>query len=343
MNILENLEKLSAISGISGQEDAVREYIIGKIQGKCEHKVDALGNIIAFKKGANTPQNSIYMSAHMDEVGFIVTSISDEGLLRFDTVGGIDSRVVFGKNVLVGKNQVAGVIGGKPVHLLKSEERNTPAELDKLFIDIGAVDKDDAEKHVNIGDGVVFDSQFIKLGEHNIVGKAFDDRAGCAILIDLIETELDYDVTFGFTVQEEIGCVGGQTAAYGVNADIGVVVEATTASDIAGVDENKQVCKQGHGPVISFMDKGAVYDKKLFDLTMDTAKSNNIPCQAKLGVFGGNEARVIQTARSGASIVAVSLPTRYIHSGSNSLDIRDIASTRKLLQVLLKELAEVNL
>lgn len=341
MSIINTLKELSLIPGISGQEDLVRDYIINKVHGKCEYSVDTLGNVICFKKGEDVPKNSLMFSAHMDEVGFIVTGINDEGYLRFANVGGIDSRVIFGKAVQVGKNMINGVIGGAPVHLVERADLTKPVDPDKMLIDIGAKDKEDAEKYVTVGDYVVFNAPFLELGDDTILGKAFDDRAGCAIMIDMINSDLPYDATFTFTVQEEVGCIGGQTAAYNVNPDIGVVLESTTASDIGGVEKDMHVCTQGKGPVISFMDRGAVYDKKLFDLTLKTAKDNDIPVQVKQGVFGGNEARVIQTSRSGAGVVGVSLPTRYLHSPSSTVKKQDIKSMRALLDKLIIKLAEV--
>lgn len=341
MNIIETLKELTDIPGISGQEYLVREYIISKIEGKCEYFVDPLGNIIVFKKGENTPKNKIYFSAHMDEVGFIVTDITDDGNLRFATSGGIDSRVILGKHVEIGEKRIPGVIGGTPIHMLKKDELYTPPKVEDMLIDIGAKDKADAEQHVNIGDFVVYYAPMIEMGDNAIVGKALDDRIGCALMIDLINSELPYDVHFGFTTQEEVGCMGGETAAYTVAPDIGIALEATTASDIAGVEKSGYVTTQGEGPAISFKDRGTTYDMELYRLTLEAAKKAGIPAQAKLGVFGGNEARVIQTAKGGSRVVAISLPTRYIHSPSSVVDKRDIASTRQLIDVLIKEYAEV--
>lgn len=340
MSLFKTLEEITQIPGISGREEKVREYIISRIKGKCQYDIDSLGNIIAFKEGKKRPKNKLFFSAHMDEVGFVVTGVTDEGFLNFTTVGGIDNRVIFGKAVQVGENLIPGIIAGKPIHLSDSNDLESAPDPDKIVVDIGAKDKEDALKHVQLGDYIIYHGPYMQMGDKTIVAKAFDDRAGCAMLLDIIDGDIEYDCTFGFTVQEEIGCVGGETAAYQVNADIGVVVESTTASDIGGVKKDRHVCSQGKGPVISFMDRGAIYDTGLYNYTMETAKNNGIPCQPKAGVFGGNEARVIQTARAGARILAVSLPTRYLHSPSNTLNTDDVENTRKLLEILIKELAE---
>jgi endoglucanase len=339
MQMLDILEKLSAIPGVSGWEDSVREAITAMIDGHCEYEVDALGNLIAYKTGKSRAKQTILLSAHMDEVGLIITMIEDSGLLRFATVGGIDSRVIAGKAVKVGASGVAGVIGRVPVHLQKEDEREKPASPDKLYIDIGAKDKSEAEEYVRVGDRVVFCSQFRRLGGEKIIGRAFDDRAGCAILIDMICSDLAYDCVFSFTVQEEIGCIGAFTAAYRTAPDIAIAVETTTAADIAGVPADKQVCALGKGPVISFMDRGAIYDHGLYHQALDTAKEQGIPCQIKQVVAGANESRSLQITRTGSRVLAVSLPCRYLHTPSNMLAVEDIAHMRRLLEALVEAFA----
>ncbi len=339
--LLQDIEKLCSIPGVSGDEGAVREYILSQIKGHCTYSVDPLGNLLVLKKGTNTPKNSILLSAHMDEVGFIITMIEDSGLLRFTSVGGIDSRVVVGKAVEIGHKRIYGVVGTKAVHLQEEKERGEAQKLDKLYIDIGAKDKTQAEALVKPGDRAIFHAPFQSLGEDKLLGRALDDRAGCAVLISLIQSELPWDCHFAFTVQEETGCTGGMTAGYTVNPDIALVVETTTASDIAGIPPHKVVCRLGKGPVLSFMDRGTVYDHQLYTTALDTAKRENIPCQSKEGVFGGNEARAIQTAKGGARTLAISMPCRYLHSPSNVLQIEDLLHTRNLLEALIPVMAQL--
>lgn len=341
MDMVRNLEKLSLLRGVSGREDEVRAEILRQLEGKCDCSVDALGNVIACKKGKTAPKNKLLLSAHMDEVGFIVTGIEDNGLLRFAAVGGIDSRVVFGKAVEVGDKGVYGVIGARATHLLEDKEKSEPVKLDKLYIDIGAQSGAEAKEHVKPGDRAVFSAPFGKLGDKLLYGRALDDRAGCALLLELIGRDLPYDCHFSFTVLEETGCTGGVTAGYGVAPDIAVAVETTTASDIAGVAADKQVCKLGDGPVVSFMDKGTVYDDRLYRLALVTAERHNIPAQPKLGVYGGNESRSLQVARGGARTLAVSLPCRYLHSPSNVLAEADLHSTANLLYQLIGAFANL--
>lgn len=333
------LEQLSDIPGVSGWEEPVREKILSLVKEHCDSwQVDPLGNLLVFKKGEQRPKNRLMLSAHMDEVGFIITHIEKEGLLRFGAVGGIDSRVVTGKSVEVGRDRLFGVIGSKAVHISSSKEKEEPLELEKLFIDIGTSSQEEAEKLVSPGDRAIFHAPFLRLGEHGLSGRAFDNRAGCALMIELIRSQLPYDCHFAFTVQEENGCVGGVTAGYAINPDISLVLETTTAADIPGVSKERQVCRLGKGPVLSFMDRGTVYHPDIFQLAMDTAKAEGIPCQTKSLVAGGNEARAIQTAGAGVRMLAVNLPCRYLHSPSNMLHKKDIGEAYKLLQALIARL-----
>jgi endoglucanase len=338
MNILDILERLCGVPGVSGCEDKVRDEIVSLIKDYCEYETDALGNLIAYKKGKTKPGNTVLLSAHMDEVGLIITMIEDSGLLRFSAVGGIDSRTLAGKAVEIGDAQITGVIGRKPVHLQKNDERETAPSPDKLYIDIGAKDKAQAEEHIRVGERAVFASKFRRMGEDNIVGRAFDDRAGCAVLIEMIRSELPCDCVFSFTVQEETGCIGALTAAYRVKPDISIAVETTTAADIAGVPDNETICNMGKGPVVSFMDKGTVYDHELYAKALDVANRRGIPCQIKRGTVGGNESRSLQTTGTGSRVMAISLPCRYLHTPSNMLSAKDLDSTRELLLALVEEL-----
>jgi endoglucanase len=185
----------------------------------------------------------------------------------------------------------------------------------------------------------VFVGPWLEVGEGNVLAKALDDRAGCAILVDLIRSELPYDCWFSFTVQEETGCTGGVTAAYAVMPDIAIAVETTTASDIAGVPEGKTVCSFGGGPVLSFQDRGTVYDAGLYRFALNLAREKAIPAQSKTLVAGGNESRSLQIAGSGARVMAISMPCRYLHSPSCMLRVSDIAHTRELLLALCADLA----
>ncbi len=338
-NLERNLKALTALRGISGREDAVRNYIISEIGESADWHVDALGNLIVYKKGKQPAKKRLLFSAHMDEVGFIVTHIDEKGYLHFAPVGGVQPEVTGGRPVWVGDEPVYGVIGAKPVHLSSAEERKNPGKIEDFLIDIGAATREEAEEKVSVGDMVTFDSQYLPLGEERLAVRAIDDRAGCAMLLELIRSELPCDCIFAFTVQEEVGCFGAKPAAYAAHPEVAVVVESTTAGDLAGVPEEKKVCRVGGGPVVSFMDKGTVYDFDLYREVRAVATAAGIKNQTKEGVCGGNESRYVLTAREGCRTVAVSVPVRYLHSPYSVADTGDIEDTLALLSRLPAALA----
>lgn len=337
--MLETLKELCLLDGTSGREEKVREYIISKIEGKCEYKVDPMGNVLAFKKGKKKAGNKVMLSAHMDEVGFIVTYICDNGFLKFTSVGGIDSKVVAGRAVTVGENEVTGIVGNKALHLTEGDEDKTAPKLNKMYIDIGASSKEDAEKKVSIGDAVYFKSDFVLFGDNKVKAKAIDDRFGCAIMLRMIENELEYDTYFAFLVQEEVGCRGAGPAVFSIRPDYAIVLEATTASDVAGVSEENSVCCHGKGAVVSFMDRSTIYNRTMFRNAFETAKKNGIKVQTKTTVAGGNDAGTIHKSCEGVYTIAVSLPCRYIHSGTSVADISDMKSCMDLAVALCEEYA----
>ncbi len=330
--MLNILKELTALNGISGDEKSVRDYIISKIEGFCEYHIDPLGNIIAFKKGEKTPDKKIMLDAHMDEVGLIITSVTADGFLRFDTVGGIDTSVLMFKQVKIG--DVNGVISGKPIHLISAEERKRPPKADSLYIDIGAASRDEALSLVSLGDRAVILSDYAKLGD-KIKAKAIDDRVGCTILISILRSPALYDFYAVFSVQEEVGLRGAKAAAFTVEPDSAIVLEATTAADISGVDASKQVCVLGDGPAVSFMDKATVYDKEYYN----AALISGIKCQPKKAVAGGNNSGAVHLSRGGVRTIAISVPCRYIHSPSCIADKNDIENAQKLAVYMLNGIA----
>lgn len=335
---LKLLERLCTARGISGNEDEVRSLILSEIEPYATSiEITPLGNIIVFKKGAKRPKTKLMLNAHMDEVGMIVTHITDEGLLKFSTVGGIDRRVLCGRPVTVGRD-VGGVIGAKPIHLLEEEEKEKSVPVKELYIDIGAKDREEAERYVTPGDAVTFDSIFDT--SHGMVkSRALDDRAGCAMLIDMIQSDLKYDLYFVFAVQEETGLSGSRTAAFAVEPQAAIVLESTTAADVAGVDRENQVCNVGGGAVISFMDRHTIYDKEYYQLAFKAAKKAGVSCQAKRAVAGGNDAGAIHVSRGGVRTVAVSLPCRYLHSAVSLISQEDFTSAQKLFYELADMIA----
>lgn len=327
------LEKLCLLNATSGNEDSVRNFIVDEIKDYCDYTVDALGSVIGFKKGKYKPNKKVMFSAHMDEVGFIITYITNDGYLKFSPVGGIDPRVVIDRRVSI--NGIPGVIGSKAVHLLSADEKKKAPDFDDLYIDIGAENKEDAQKYVSPGDNAYFSSDYSVFGNGFIKSKALDDRIGCMLMIEMIKSDLMYDTYFCFNVQEEVGLRGSTCTAFSVQSDISVVLESTTAADLDGVSGGNKCCVLGNGPVVSYMDGRTVYDKNLFDLAFDIAKKNNIKIQTKTTIAGGNDAGSIQSAGKGSRVMAVSLPCRYIHSGASVVKASDIDETRRLLKALL--------
>lgn len=334
--MLNHLNALTALPGVSGDEGAVRDYIMDHIMPH-DFTVDALGNVIVRVKGARDIGKTVMLAAHMDEVGFIVTNITDEGYLRFAKVGEIDRRVIVGKRVLVGRDKVPGIIGMKPVHLASKDEQSRVPEVSALYIDIGVSDKEAAMARVSLGDTAVFDSPSFEMGG-SLAARAIDDRVGCAVLLQLLEAPLPIDVTLVFTVQEEIGMRGAQAATFAVNPDIAFNIEGTTAADLPGIPSEKQVCKLGGGVVIPFMDRGAVYDRGLYARVTVLAEQHAIPWQTKTTVAGGTDAAAIQRSRTGVPVLGLAAPVRNLHTGYNVADVGDMDHLLSLTRAILADL-----
>lgn len=338
--MLDTLEILCCLDGVSGSEDEVREYILERVMPFADEiKTDAMGNLMVFKKGACAPAQRVMLAAHMDEVGLIVTEITEDGYLHFDTAGGIDRRVLIGKRVFVGPVRVLGVIGSKAIHLTTAEQRKTLPKINQMYIDIGAKDKAEAESMVQLGDTIAFDDSVIRFGDGFIKAKALDDRVGCAAMLELIESQLPCDCWFAFTVQEEVGCRGAQIAARSIQPDIALILETTTAADIPGVDGAERVCELGKGVVIPFMDKGSIYDRELYAMLSRLAEDNDIPWQTKSRIAGGNDASAFQRSGAGARVAAISVAVRNIHSPACVAKIKECEDQLKLARLFLKNIA----
>lgn len=331
------VKELCSLDGVSSFEDAVREYIKNRIAPHVnEMYEDIMGNLIVHKTGKFKPESKIMFAAHMDEVGFIIKSITDEGYLRFGTVGGIDPRVIIGKRVLVGEKHTPGVIGIKAVHLVGEEEKKTVPKITDMYIDIGAKDKEDAGKTVDIGDYAVFDSDPVEFGHGFLKARAIDDRIGCAVMIKLIEEGPDVDAWYAFTVQEEVGTRGSGPAAYAVGPDIAIILEGTTAGDMPGTKPHKRVCSPGMGAVLPFMDLSAIYDREVHSLLIEVAEKNGIPWQHKETVAGGTDAGTVQRTLGGIKVGVISAAVRYIHSPASVASVSDFDSIYRLVYEFLK-------
>ena len=332
------LSDLTSLSGISGNESAVREYIYENIKDKCDEiRFDSMGNMIALLRGKKANGKKIMLSAHMDEIGMIVSKITDHGFIKFKTVGGIDPRIMVSKPVLIGKDSIPGVIGYKAVHLQEKSERETVAKAKQLYIDIGAKDKKDAEKKVSLGDAIVFDSSYREFGDGLIKAKALDDRAGCAILMGLCDKRFDFDLYLAFTVQEEVGLRGASVAAKQIKPDLALVIECTTCSDVHGSEVADYVTSLGEGVALSIIDRSTYYNKELTEFVYKLAQDNNIPVQYKKAAAGGNDAGAIHLACGGIKTAALSIPARYIHSPASVISKKDYQACEELTHLFLQE------
>lgn len=331
------LKTLTELNGISGNEDAVREFIKAEAAKYCDDiKIDSIGNLIAYKKGLGSEQK-IMLSAHMDEVGFMVTGYGESGMLKFKNIGGIDERILLGKKVLVGDKKIPGVIGSKPVHLQEGEERNSNIKMKNMYIDIGAEKKDEAEKNAPLGEYIAFDSDYVEFGEDCIKAKALDDRVGCCILLEALKGNYNFDLYCCFTVQEEVGTRGAEVAAFIVNPELALIIEGTTCSDVPGVEKYDYSTNLGGGAALTILDRTAYPDKRLVDFLYKLSQKRNIKAQYKQTTSGGNDAGKIQRSREGVKVASISVPCRYIHSPVSVMNKKDFEACRDLVMAALEE------
>ncbi|MSP11418.1 MAG: M42 family peptidase [Chloroflexi bacterium] len=309
------LQSLSEARGIAGQEEQVRAVIKTAIKDHVDSmRVDALGNLLAYKRGTGADRRRVMLDAHMDEVGFMVVKIEANGLLRIRKIGGWDDRLLASKLVQVGRSGVPGVIGLKAIHLLSTDERNRLVKTADLGIDIGAGSQAEAERWVELGDMVTLAAQFEQVGGL-LKGKAFDDRAGCTVAIELLRGgPYPCDIVAAFTVQEEVGLRGAQVAAYDINPDLAFAFEGTIADDLPKEQDASPTTELGKGPALSIMDSSAIMHRGLNEHLMRVAQELGIPYQFKQPGIGGTNVGRIHLAREGIAATVVSVPCRYIHA-----------------------------
>lgn len=345
MKVVEILEELSNANGVTGREDEVRNIIKNFMKPYADEiREDKLGNLIAFKKGkADAP--TIMIAAHMDEVGLMIKNIKKKGFLQFTKIGGIDDRVILAQKVIVQTNKglLPGVIGSKPVHIQKEEEKKKVIDSDKLFIDVGARDKEEVEKMgVQVGDVVSFDTKFTQIGNGVVLGKAFDDRVGCTVMVETFRKleNIDCNVYAVGTIQEEVGLRGATIAAFQIEPDIGIALDSTVAGDMPGIGEGDAPAKMGEGPVLTVADGGLIAHPKVLRLLIDSAKENKIVYQLETGIRGATDAARIALSREGVPSGVISVAARYIHSPSGIVDISDIEKAIQLTSATIKNVSK---
>lgn len=350
LNGVELIRELSLAFGPSGCEDAVRELIRPRAEKVADKvSVDRMGDLIAKMSFGNPDadgRKKIMVSAHMDEVGFMISDIREDGMLSFGCVGGIDPSVLAGRKVFVkgGETVTRGVICSKAIHHKSPEERETPLAARKLSIDIGAEKKDVAEEKISVGDFGTFDSEFYAFGKggRTLKCKALDDRMGCAAMLEIMDKlraeppTIDADVYFCFTVREEIGFSGAECVANIIRPDFAVILETTAIGDLPETEACRRVADVGNGGVISVADRSTIYQREVVDFALDLAKEKSIPAQIKRYVSGGNDAGHIHKSTEGVKVLAISVPTRYLHSPACVASLDDYESVRDLCEQIVR-------
>ncbi len=352
MKTVELVKEISLAFGPTGCEYEVRELIYSKIKDLgAEIKTDKMGNMVALIRGSRPEgeRERIMISAHMDEVGFMVRDIDKEGYLKLSTVGGIDNRVIAGKRIVFKNDEgvkTQGVICTKAIHHKPRDERDKVTTLDRMYADIGAKSNEETEECVKLADFAVFDSEFVVFGEDDafVKSKALDDRMGCAAMVEIMQKwhnegyKPENDIVFAFTVREETGMSGAGVTAHKYAPDYSIVLECTAVADISDVPAHKRVGKLGDGGAVSLADRSTIYREDMVKLAMDTAEKYGIKAQLKKYVSGGNDAGHIHKSRAGVKTIAISIPTRYLHSAACVAAWSDYEATRDLAEKIMKEI-----
>ena len=335
-----DLKTLTELRAPSGHEQALRRALLAELKDMGLTPVlDRMGNVVVTKKGTGADgRKRVLLSAHMDEVGLIVTNCTEDGFLRIAPVGGVDPRVIISKRVLCGDEAIPGVIGAMAIHLQSAEDRQKVLGYNDIYVDIGAKTKAEAEGKCPMGTYITFDTPYVEFGAGFVSAKALDDRVGCMNLLKLLREDYPCDVVAVFASEEEVGCRGAKGAAFAQEPDIGLVLEGTTCNDLGDIPETMQVCNCGRGVCVSFMDGASIANRELFRKALALGKSEHIVCQVKRAVAGGNEGGAIQRAREGIPTLVLSVPCRSIHSPSSVACLADVESQQVLAQALLRAL-----
>jgi len=351
MQPIDVLRELSDGFGVAGFEDEVRETIVRLVSPFVDEvRTDALGNLFAIRRQTanREDERTLMLDAHMDEVGFIVKWIDESGYLRFAPIGGWDERIVPGHRVVLlarDGTKHPGVIGTAPPHIVPPEDRKKPIPMEAMFVDVGATSKSEvADMGLRIGDPFTIHYPFTELHDGTVTGKAFDDRAGCTVLVEaarrLAEHPLGMNVAFSFVFGEELGLRGARTAAYQLEPDLAIAVEGTIGADMPGVPPERQPVRLGEGPAISVADRSIVVSRRLVAALETVAENASIPYQYKLPTYGGTDAGAIHLTRGGVLSGVVSVPCRYIHSPISTLRLDDLEDTIRLTTALVDALPD---
>jgi len=330
---IELLTKICELPGAPGYEQKIRAFVIEQIQSLVdEFRVDNLGNVIALKKGL-TGAKKVMAAAHMDEIGFIVTYINEQGFIFFHPLGGFDPKTLTAQRVIVhGSKDIIGVMGSKPVHVMSPEEKVKPAKIEDFFIDTGMT-KEEVEKYISIGNPITRERSLIEMG-NNINCKSLDNRISVFILIEALKQiqNLPYDFYAVFTVQEEVGLRGATTAAHQINPDFGIAIDTTIAYDVPGARPQEKITELGKGTAIKIMDSSAIADYRMVNYLKQTATNHSIQWQPEILTAGGTDTAPLQkSGKMGAIAGAISIPTRHIHQVIEMVNKDDVKHSINLL------------
>ena len=344
-DLIRLLESLSNVFGPPGDEEEVRTVLKKELEEYAdETRVDKLGNIFFYHHGEDSSPK-IMLASHMDEVGFIVTFMDNNGFLRFHTLGGITSNVLPGQTILLRgtKGVVKGLVGTKPPHLMKEDERNKVTVMDELFLDIGASSLEESEqKGIEVGTNGVFDVKFTELGGGFLKGKAFDDRAGCTVLVEVFKAlkNSSYNIIAVGTVQEEMGMRGARTAAWQADPDYALALEGTFAADVPGSSPETVSSKLKGGPVVTILDQTVMTHPTVLKTLIKVGKEKSIPFQFKQVPMGGTDSGAIHLTKAGIPSGTVAVPCRYIHGPASVTHVDDVKNTVKLVTEFVKAISE---
>ena len=335
------LKAICAAPGAPGYEQCIRELVVKEVTPLADEvHIDAMGNVIAVKKG-KAPKRAM-VAAHMDEIGFMVTHIDDEGFIRFDTLGGFDPKTLTSQRVIVhGKKDLIGIMGAKPIHIMKPEERKRVVPISDYFVDLG-LPKAEVEKYVSVGDAITRERELIEIGDC-VNGKSLDNRVSVFILIEALrelqEQEVPYDICAAFTVQEEVGLRGATVAATGFNPDFGFGMDVTIAFDTPSAQPHEMITRLGKCTAIKIKDGGTICDFRMVAYLKKIANENNIPWQPEVLTGGSTDTASLQRAGKGGSIAgAISIPLRNMHQTIEMAHKSDIRATIDLLKAGLTNL-----
>jgi len=335
------LAEICKTPGAPGFEQKVRELVIREITSLVDEvSVDNMGNVYALKKGKS--DKKVMVGAHMDEIGFMVTYIDDDGFIRFHTLGGFDPKTLTAQRVIIhGKKDILGVMASKPIHVMTSEEKKKVAEIGDYFIDTG-LSKAEIEALVTIGDPITREREFIEMGQC-VNSKSLDNRLAVFILIETLralrDTEVPYDIYGVFTVQEEVGIRGANVSSLKINPDFGFGLDTTIAFDLPGAAAHEKITSLGDGTAIKIMDAGVICDYRMVDFMKKTAYKHGIKWQHEILTAGGTDTAAIQRMTQGGSIAgAISIPTRHLHQVIEMAHIKDIEGSIDLLTACLQDI-----